>query len=54
MNDSCFKTKAEFDKAEQEFVKFPHNMCSQITFMNVKKKQYKIILRLSEIVFIEY
>ena len=23
MNDSCFKAKKEFDKAKQEFVKFP-------------------------------
>ena len=23
MNDSCFKVKKEFDKAKQEFVKFP-------------------------------
>ena len=28
MNDSCFKAKKEFDKAIQEFVKFPDNMCS--------------------------
>ena len=47
MNDSCFKAKKEFDKAEQEFVKFPDNMCSQIIFMNIKK-QYEITLRLSE------
>ena len=37
MNDSCFKAKKEFDKTEQEFVKLPDNMCSQIIFMNVKK-----------------
>ena len=37
MNDSCFKAKEEFDKAEQEFVKFPDNMCSQIIFMNIRK-----------------
>ena len=53
MNDSCFKAKKEFDKAEQEFVKFPDNVCSQIIFMNIKK-QYKITLRLSEIAFTEY
>ena len=47
MNDSCFKAKKEFDKAEQEFVKFPDNMCSQIIFMNIKK-QCRITLRLSE------
>ena len=54
MNDSCFKAETEFDKAEQEFVKFPDNMCSQIIFMNIIKKQYKITLRLSEIAFTEY
>ena len=37
MNDSCFKAKTEFDKVEQEFVKFPDNMCSQIIFMNIQK-----------------
>ena len=37
MNDSCFKAKTEFDKAEQEFVRFPDNMCSQIIFMNIKR-----------------
>ena len=26
MNDLCFKTQKEFDKAEQEFVEFPDNM----------------------------
>ena len=26
MNDLCFKTQKEFDKAKQEFVKFPDNM----------------------------
>ena len=41
MNDSCFKAQKEFDKAKQEFVKFPDNMCSQT-------------LRLSEITFKEY
>ena len=36
MNDSCFKVQKEFDKAKQEFVKFPdNNMCSQIIFMNI-------------------
>ena len=40
MNDSCFKAQKEFDKAKQEFVKFPDNMCSQIIFMNIIK-QYK-------------
>ena len=44
MNDSCFKAQKEFDKAKQEFVKFPDNMCSQIIFMNIRK-QYKITLR---------
>ena len=53
MNDSCFKAKKEFDRAKQEFVKFPDNMCSQIIFMNIKK-QYKITLRLSEKAFKEY
>ena len=53
MNESCFKAKKEFDKAKQEFVKFPDNMCSQMIFMNMKK-QYKIILRLSEKAFEEY
>ena len=28
MNDSCFKAQKEFDKAKQEFVKFPDNMCN--------------------------
>ena len=37
MNDSCFKANKEFDKAEQGFVKFPDNMCSQIIFMNIRK-----------------
>ena len=37
MNDSCFQAQKEFDKAKQEFVKFPDNMCSQIIFMNIKK-----------------
>ena len=41
MNDSCFKAQKKFDKAKQEFVKFPDNMCSQIIFMNIIK-QYKI------------
>ena len=53
MNDSCFKAQKEIDKATQEFVKFPANMCSQIIFMNIKK-QYKITLRLSEKAFNEY
>ena len=26
MNDLCFKTQKEFDKAKQEFVEFPDNM----------------------------
>ena len=47
MNDSCFKAQKEFDKAKQEFVKFPDNMCSQIIFMNIIK-QYKITFHLSE------
>ena len=53
MNDSCFKAQKKFDKAKQEFVKFPNNMCSQIIFMNIKT-QYKITLRLPEKVFKEY
>ena len=53
MNDSCFKAQKEFDKARQEFVKFPFNMCSQIIFMNIQK-QYKITLCLSEKAFKEY
>ena len=53
MNDSCFKAQKEFDKANQEFVKFPDNMCSQLIFMNIQK-QYKITLCLSEKVFKEY
>ena len=53
MNDSCFKAQKEFEKAKQEFVKFPDNMCGQIIFMNIKK-QYKITLRLSEKAFKEY
>ena len=53
MNDSCFKAQKEFDKAKQEFVKFPDNMCSQIIFMNTIK-QYKITLHLSQKAFKEY
>ena len=53
MNDSWFKAQKEFDKAKQEFVKFPDNMCSPIIFMDIKK-QYKVTLRLSEKVFKEY
>ena len=54
MNSSCFKAQKEFDKAKQEFVQFPDNMCSQIIiFMNIKK-QYKITLHLSEKAFKEY
>ena len=53
MNDSCFETKKEFDKAKQEFVEFPDNMCSQIIFINIKK-QYKITFRRSEKAFKEY
>ena len=53
MNDSCFKAQKEFDKAKQEFEKFPDNMCSQIILMNIKKR-YKITLRLSEKAFKEY
>ena len=53
MDDSCFKAQKEFDKAKQEFVKFPDNMCSQIIFMNIVK-QYKITLHLSEKVVEEY
>ena len=53
MNDSCFKAHKEFDKAKQEFVKFPDNMCSQIIFRNFIK-QYKIILHLSGKAFKEY
>ena len=26
MNDLCFKTQKEFDKAKQEFVEFPDSM----------------------------
>ena len=53
MNDSCFKAQKEFDKAKQEFVKFPDNMCSQIIFTNIIK-QCKITLHLSEKAFKEY
>ena len=53
MNDSCFNAKKKFDKVEQEFVKFPDNMSSQIIFMNIKK-QYKITLHLSDNAFKEY
>ena len=38
MNDSCFKAQKEFDKAKQEFVKFPDNMCSQKILMNINQK----------------
>ena len=49
MNDSCFKTKKEFDKANQKFVNFP------VQSNNFYKyKQYKITLRLSEKAFKEY
>ena len=53
MNDSCFKAQKEFDKAKQEFAKFPDDMCSQTIFMNIEE-QYKITLRLSEKAFQEY
>ena len=53
MNGSCFKAQKEFDKAKQEFVRFPDNTCSQIIFMNIIK-QYKITLHLSEKAFKEY
>ena len=52
MNDLCFKTQKEFDKAKQEFVEFPDNICT-IFFMNIIK-QYKITLHLSEKAFEEY
>ena len=51
MNDLCFKTQKEFDKAKQEFVEFPDNMYN--IFMNIIK-QYKITLHLSEKAFKEY
>ena len=51
MNDLCFKTQKEFDKAKQEFVEFPDNMYN--IFMNIIK-QYKITLQLSEKAFKEY
>ena len=51
MNDLCFKTQKEFDKAKQEFVEFLDNMYN--IFMNIIK-QYKITLHLSEKVFKEY
>ena len=51
MNDLCFKTQKEFDKAIQEFVEFPDNMYN--IFMNIIK-QYKITLHLSEKAFKEY
>ena len=51
MNDLCFKTQKEFDKAKQEFVEFPDNMYN--IFMNIIK-QYKITLHLSEKAFTEY
>ena len=47
MNDLCFKTQKEFDKAKQEFVEFPDNMYN--IFMNIIK-QYKM----SEKAFKEY
>ena len=53
MNDSSFKAQKEFDKAKQEFVKFPDNMCSQIIFMNIIE-WYRITLHLSEKAFKEY
>ena len=51
MNDLCFKTQKEFDKAKQEFVEFPDSMYN--IFMNIIK-QYKITLHLSEKAFKEY
>ena len=51
MNDLCFKTQKEFDKAKQEFVDFL-TICT-IFFMNIIK-QYKITLHLSEKAFKEY
>ena len=53
MNDLCFKTQKEFDKAKQEFVEFPDNMYMYNIFMNIIK-QYKITLHLSEKAFKEY
>ena len=53
MNDSCFKAQNKFDKATQEFVKFPDNMCSQIIFINIIE-WYRITLHLSEKAFKEY
>ena len=51
MNDLCFKTQKEFDKAKQKFVEFPDNMYNIL--MNIIK-QYKITLHLSEKAFKEY
>ena len=51
MNDLCFKTQKEFDKAKQEFVEFPDNMYN---IFYEYHKQYKITLHLSEKVFKEY
>ena len=53
MNDSCFNAKKEFNKAKQEFVKLPDNMCIQIFFVNIKK-QYKITRHQSEKAFKEH
>ena len=32
MNDLCFKTQKEFDKAKQEFVEFPDNMTVHVQY----------------------
>ena len=53
MNDLCFKTQKEFDKAKQEFVEFPDNMYN-IFYEYHTVKQYKITLHLSEKAFKEY
>ena len=37
MNDSCFKAKKEFDKAEQEFVKFADNSVQSNNFYEYQK-----------------
>ena len=51
MNDLCFKTQKEFDKAKQEFVEFPDSMYN--TFYEYHKT-IQDTLHLSEKVFKEY
>ena len=54
MNDLCFKTQKEFDKAKQEFVEFPDNMYICNIFYEYHKTIQDNPLHLSEKAFKEY